>query len=77
MDSYLLQIKPIKEIKLDNFYSELAALIDSFKTDNEDTKLVLVPASNCILLTTTNLNLKFALSKNKNYISVIYPKNQY
>ena len=72
MSSYLLQIKPINESKLDYFYKELTTLIESFKTENDFTKLIHVPASNCALLTTTNLQLRFALSKNTNYISVPY-----
>jgi len=75
MNSYLIQIRPIAETKLDAFYRELTLFIDSF-TDNEDTKLTPVPSSNCILLTTTNLNLRIALSKNKNYISIIYPDTE-
>ena len=72
MSSYLLQITPKAETKLDYFYKELTALIENFKTEADFTKLIQVPASNCALLTTTNLKLRFALSKNTNYISVPY-----
>lgn len=69
MSSYLLQIKPATETKLDFFYNELVALVDGFKIENEFTKLIAIPASNCVLLTTTNLQLRRALCKNTNYIS--------
>ncbi|HKC68312.1 MAG TPA: hypothetical protein VKG26_08785 [Bacteroidia bacterium] len=72
MNSYLLQIKPANETKLDFLYKELASVIDSFKTENDFTRLITVPSSNCLLLTTTNLQLRFAVSKNSNYISIPY-----
>ena len=72
MNSYLLQIKPIKEINLDFFHQEISAIIETFKTDKEDTKLLRVPATNCILLTSNNIKLRFALSKNQNYIATPY-----
>ncbi|HXU26811.1 MAG TPA: hypothetical protein VN698_06230 [Bacteroidia bacterium] len=72
MNSYLLQIKPSNETTLDFFFNELSILIESFKTENHSTKLINVPASNCALLTTTNLQLRFALSKNSDYISIPY-----
>jgi hypothetical protein len=72
MSSYLLQIKPKTETKLDYFYKELAALIENFKTETDFTKLIQVPTSNCALLTTTNLQLRLSLSKNTNFISVPY-----
>jgi hypothetical protein len=70
MDSYVFKIKSAKGIHLDYLYQELSMIIDSYKNENETTKMQRVPAFDFILLTSNNLRLRTALIKDEDFILV-------
>ena len=68
METFVYQIKSAKGVHLEQLHQEIIMITDKYRSDYGIMKIKLVPAANCILLTSDNLRLRATLLKDDDFI---------